>query len=212
MSHDRHAHDAASGARDEPPATQQVVSTQAATRMLLVVLCAWTFFLGLALFTQGVGLLSYGGGDDATERVLGAHLLILAPMYGLLAWRPVQYRLLAWTPWAGQLAIILPTLWDLAITGDRNFDDGTLIFIISAIFLGLLVYLRVSAHGPDWFLPGSNAELEDEDADLDDEDAPDEDSELEEDEENELDDEDDTGEEDDEPAPDAGRGRRYRRS
>ena len=191
---------------EDAPATQQVVSAQVALRMLLVVLSAWTFFLGLALFTQGVGLLSYGGGDDATERVLGAHLLILAPMYGLLAWRPAQYRLLAWTPWAGQLAIILPTLWDLAITGDRDFDDGTLIFVVSAIFLGLLVYLRVSAHGPDWFLPGSNTELDEDDDE--DEDAVDEADAAEDDGEDET----PADEEDDEPAPDPGRSRRYRRS
>jgi hypothetical protein len=148
------------------PEPQRVVSADAAMRLLLVVLSAWTFFLGLALFTQGVGLLSYGGADEGTQRILGAHLLMLAPMYALLAWRPAQYRLLAWTPYAGQLAVVLPTFWDLFITGDRHWDDGALIFVVSAVFLGLLVYMRLGAHPPSFFQPDA-PEDEDDDADLD---------------------------------------------
>ncbi len=144
-----------------PPIEQpRVVSADSTLRVLLAILAAWTFFAGLALFTQGVGLLSYGDADHATQRILGAHLLIMAPMYVLLAWRPVQYRLLGWTPYAGQLAIVLPTGWDL-VTGDREWGDGALIFVVSAVFLGLLVYMRFGAHAPAWFEP---APSEDEDA------------------------------------------------
>lgn len=199
------------GDADDAPMTQQVVSVRAATRMLLVILSAWTFFLGLALFTQGVGLLSYGSGNDATERVLGAHLLILAPMYALLAWRPVQYRLLAWTPWAGQLAIVLPTLWDLGITGDRDFEDGPIVLVVSLIFLGLLVYLRVSAHGPDWFMPGSKHELTD-DLDDDEYDEDDEDDASGDEPEDDADSDDGAGEDEDTPTSGGSRSRRYRRS
>ena len=71
-----------------------VISAYGAFRLLLFLLAVWTFFAGFSLFTQGVGALSFGGGA-AAERVLGGYLLILVPMYGLLAWRREQFRMLS---------------------------------------------------------------------------------------------------------------------
>jgi hypothetical protein len=82
-------------------------------------------------------------------------MLLLAPIYGLLAWRRNEYRLLVWVPYAAQLAIVVPSLWE--------FKFG-LVFVVSSIFLVLLVYLWVSSGSPtryiDW---DDDAEDEDED-------------------------------------------------
>src|SRR4051812_47357688 len=79
-----------------------VISAYGAFRLLLILLAVWTFFAGFSLFTQGVGALSFGGGA-AAERVVGAQLIVLAPVYGLIAWRREQFRMLIWLPYAGQL-------------------------------------------------------------------------------------------------------------
>jgi hypothetical protein len=147
-----------------------VISAYGAFRLLLVLLAVWTFFAGFSLLTQGVGALSFGGGA-AAERVLGGYLLILVPIYGLLAWRRDEYRLLIWVPYAAQVAIIVPTFYDLTISHQGHFGDSALILIVSLIFLALLVYLWWSSHPVHHFLGGEDEEDwdEDEEADADDE-------------------------------------------
>ncbi|MBF6598996.1 MAG: hypothetical protein IVW36_00620 [Dehalococcoidia bacterium] len=146
-----------------------VISAYGAFRLLLVLLAAWTFFAGFALLTQGFGALSFGGGA-AAERVLGGYMLILVPLYGLLAWRRSEYRMLLWVPYAAQIAIIVPTLYDLTISRRGRFADSALIFIVSLIFFTLLVYLWWSSHPLHHFLAG-----DDEDEDWDDEEGEEDD-------------------------------------
>ncbi len=155
-----------------------VISAYGAFRVLLVLLAAWNFFAGFSLLTQGVGALSFGGGP-AAERVVGAQMLVLVPVYGVLAWRRDDYRLLLWLPYAAQLAIIAPTLYDLTIGHNGRFQNSALIFIVSLIFLILLVYVWWSSHPLHHF--AGQTEGEDED----------------------WDDEEDAGGDEDEPAPDA---------
>lgn len=143
-----------------------VISAYGAFRVLMVLLAIWTFFAGFSLLTQGVGALSFGGGDGATERVVGGHMIMLVPIYALLAWRRDQYRLLIWMPYAAQLAIILPTFFDLVLSRDRDFGDAALILIVSIIFFVLLVYFWWSSHPADFFAIG-----EPEEAAIDDEHA-----------------------------------------
>jgi len=140
-----------------------VISAYGAFRVLLVLLAVWTFFAGFSLLTQGVGALSFGGGDSATERVVGAHLLVLVPMYALLAWRRDEFRLLLWLPYAAQLAIIVPTFLDVIVTRDRDFGDAALLLIVSLIFLVLLVYFWLSSHPLDFFSAAEPVQEEDED-------------------------------------------------
>jgi hypothetical protein len=147
-----------------------VISAYGAFRLLLVLLAVWTFFAGFSLLTQGVGALSFGGGA-AAERVLGGYLLILVPIYGLLAWRRDEYRLLIWVPYAAQVAIIVPTFYDLTISHQGHFGDSALILIVSLIFLALLVYLWWSSHPVHHFLGGEDEEDWDEEVEPDDEDA-----------------------------------------
>jgi hypothetical protein len=167
--------------------TVAVISAYGAFRVLLVLLAIWTFFAGFSLFTQGVGALSFGGHDRSAERIIGAQMIVLVPVYGLLAWRREQYRLLLWVPYAAQLAVILPTLWDLLITRDRDFEDGALMFIVSVIFLVLLIYFWRSSHPLDFFSADEEEEEEylEEDEELDGDEEPLDDDEEEWDEEEE---------------------------
>jgi hypothetical protein len=138
-----------------------VVSAYGAFRLLLILIAIWSFFAGFSLLTQGFAALSFGGQDEAAERVIGAHMIVLAPIYALIAWRRSEYRYFIWVPYAGQLAIILPALWEL-VFGDF---DGALLLVVSIIFLALLVYVWTSSHPLAFFQPD-----EEEDAEYDEED------------------------------------------
>jgi hypothetical protein len=147
------------GAAPAPTDAVTVVSAYGAFRLLLALLAVWSFFAGFSLLTGGLGQLGFGGDDNAAERVVGAHMLILAPVYGLLAWRRQEYRLLLWIPYAAQLAIILPGFWEL-LFGDF---DGALLLIVSIIFFALLVYVWMSSHPLGFFEPAPDDGI-DEDA------------------------------------------------
>lgn len=150
-----------------------VVSAYGAFRLLLILLATWTAFAGFAMLTQSVDALTLGASDSSTERVAGAYMLVLAPVFALLAWRRQQYRLFIWVPYAAQLAIILPLLWGI-LTGDGDAGDGILLLIISVIFLVLLVYLWLESHPLGWFEPDTVDEDEDDEEEEEEEEAYDE--------------------------------------
>jgi hypothetical protein len=127
-----------------------VVSAYGAFRLLLGLLAVWSFFAGFALLTQALGQLSFGGQEEAAERVIGAHMIMLAPVYGLIAWRRSDYRLLIWIPYAAQLAFIIPLSWELLSDGET---DGALLLVVSIIFLALLVYVWTSSRPLAFFQP-----------------------------------------------------------
>ena len=130
-----------------------VISAQSALRLLLVLLTMWTVLSGLALiFFQGGSGATIGGGlggDEGTaaQRLLGVHLLVLAPIYGLLAWDPRRFRLLLWVPYAAQGGVVAVTAFDI-LTLERDFVDGALPLIVAASFLGLLVYVWAVGRRP----------------------------------------------------------------
>lgn len=132
-------------AADSEPA-EAVISAQNALRLLLALLAIWSFFSGLALiFFQANADATIGGGLDggegtAAQRLLGVHILVLTPIYVLLAMDPTRYRLLLWVPYAAQGGVVAVTLFDIA-TGKRDFLDGALPLIVASIFLVLLVYV-----------------------------------------------------------------------
>jgi len=123
-------------ARDDAVA---VIGAYGAFRVLLILMALWSFFEGFALFFGRGGALTLGGTGDSgrvAEQIIGAHMLILVPVYGLLAWRQDRYRALMWIPYAAQLAMVLP----LGISLLRLQGVGVLLFVVSAVFLTLLVY------------------------------------------------------------------------
>jgi hypothetical protein len=82
---------------------ETVISTKLLTRILIALIAGWSLLAGLALvFFQGSGSSALGAGvsDVAGQRLLGAHLIVLAPVYGLLAWRSERYHGLIWLPFA----------------------------------------------------------------------------------------------------------------
>lgn len=126
-----------------PPPTVAVLSAVGALRLLLVLLAIWTAFSGLAMaiFQDiDVGILRGSGELESVQRVLGVHLLALAFVYFLLAWRPQQYRLLLWLPYGVQAGVVIAIGYDI-IADKRDLQDGALPLIIAAIFLVLLIYV-----------------------------------------------------------------------
>jgi hypothetical protein len=142
---------AASEARG--PTAKGVISAESAQRMVLVLLALWTLISALALtFFQSASDATIGGGlhggeGAAAQRLLGVHLLVLAPLYGLLAWEPRRFRLLLWVPYAAQAGVVIATIFDIA-SGDRSFADAALPLIVAIVFLALLLYVTFAGRYP----------------------------------------------------------------
>lgn len=128
-----------------PPVAPGTVNAQSALRLVLLLLTMWTLLSGLALtFFQGASGATIGGGleggqGEAAQRLLGVHLLVLAPVYGLIAWQPERYRLIGWLPYVTQGGVVLVTLFDI-VTGKRDIQGAALPFFVALIFLVLLIY------------------------------------------------------------------------
>ena len=129
------------------------INAQTLLRVLLVLLTIWTLFSGLALvFFQSAAGATIGGGLEggegkAAQRLLGVHLLVLAPIYGLLVWRPAQYYALRWVPYAAQGGVVVVTAFDI-LALDRDFLDGVLPLAVATTFLVLLVYVWYAGRTP----------------------------------------------------------------
>lgn len=136
--------------RLSPSVGPGTVNAESALRLVLLLLTMWTLLSGLALtFFQGASGATIGGGleggqGEAAQRLLGVHLLVLAPVYGLIAWQPERYRLIGWLPYVTQGGVVLVTLFDI-VTGKRDIQGAALPFFVALIFLVLLIYfLRAS--------------------------------------------------------------------
>jgi hypothetical protein len=118
-----------------------VVSVGAARRLVLILLAFWTAIWGFSLLlAANAGSLSAGIEEHAAQRLLGVHILILAPLYALLGWNPTKYRVFLWVPYASQAAIAVVTLFDL--------KDAVLPFVVAVIFLALLLFLWQAGRKP----------------------------------------------------------------
>lgn len=118
-----------------------VVSVASARRLVLLLLGFWTAIWGLSLlFSAEAGTLSAGIDQGSAQRLLGVHILILAPLYALLGWNPTKYRVFLWVPYASQAAVAGVTLF--------NIKDALLPFVVAAIFLALLVFLWQAGRKP----------------------------------------------------------------
>jgi hypothetical protein len=166
----------------QPPATRQeavaVISAYGAFRLLVILLAVWSFIEGFALFTGSFDALTLGGKDRTAEQIIGAQMMVLVPVYGLLVWQRDRYRLLIWVPYVAQLAIILPLTWAVL----RGHTDGILLLFVSLVFFILLFYFWYQSHPLEFFR--EEEELEEEpsaeegDADAQDDEPGGEDSAL----------------------------------
>jgi hypothetical protein len=127
-----------------PEATPEggaVVSVVTARRLVLFLLAFWTAIWGLSLlFAAKAGSLNAGIDQHAAQRLLGIHILILAPLYALLGWNPTKYRVFLWVPYATQAGITVVTLFDL--------KHAVLPFVVAVIFLALLLFLWQAGRRP----------------------------------------------------------------
>jgi len=118
-----------------------VVSVGAARRLVLILLAFWTAIWGFSLLLgANAGSLSAGIEEHAAQRLLGVHILILAPLYALLGWNPTKYRVFLWVPYVSQAAIAVVTLFDL--------KDAVLPCVVAVIFLALLLFLWQAGRKP----------------------------------------------------------------
>ena len=125
---------------------ETVISTKLLMRILIALIAAWSLLAGCALvFFQGSGSSALGAGvsDVAGQRLLGAQLIVLAPVYGLLAWRSERYHGLIWLPFASQLAVFFSVGYSILI-GDTDFGDGVIAVMVSAIFIGLMGFVWIT--------------------------------------------------------------------
>jgi hypothetical protein len=123
------------------PGGGAVVSVGAARRLVLILLAFWTAVWGISLLlAANAGSLSAGIEEHAAQRLLGVHVLVLAPLYALLGWNPTKYRVFLWVPYASQAGITVVTLF--------NLKDAVLPFVVAVIFLVLLVFLWQAGRKP----------------------------------------------------------------
>jgi hypothetical protein len=118
-----------------------VVSVGAARRLVLLLLAFWTAVWGFSLLlAANAGSLSAGIQEHPAQRLLGIHVLILAPVYALIGWNPSKYRIFLWVPYASQAGIAAVTLF--------NFKDAVIPFVVAVIFLALLLFLLQAGRKP----------------------------------------------------------------
>ena len=125
--------------QETPPG---MISADRALQVILILLTLWTVFSGVALlfFPDNAEATIGGGQGPAAQRLLGVHVLVLAVIYGLLAWNRDGYRTLLWIPYAVQTAVVVITVLNV-VTGDLDFLDGLLPLGVAATFLTLLVLI-----------------------------------------------------------------------
>ncbi len=125
-----------------PETPAGMINADRALQLLLILLTIWTAFSGLVLlfFPDSAEATIGGGQGEAAQRLLGVHVLVLAPIYGLLAWNRERYQVFLWIPFVVQTAVVVVTVLNI-VTGDLDFLDGLLPLTVSATFLTLLVFV-----------------------------------------------------------------------
>jgi hypothetical protein len=121
------------------------ISTKLLTRIIVGLIAAWSLVAGLALALfhgAASGALGAGVADPAGQRLVGAHMLLLVPVYALIAWRPERFQVLHWLPFAGQAAFCLTVSYCI-LSGVTGFSDGILPVAVSGIFIGLLAFIWI---------------------------------------------------------------------
>ena len=129
-----------------PSGADATVSTQLLTRVVVILVGVWDAVAGLMLIAfqgSGTGALGAGVEDTAGQRLLGAHLLVLVPLYVLIAVRPQKYIGLIWLPFAAQAVVVLVVGYNM-LKGDTEVGDGLLAFAVSIIFVALLGFLWIT--------------------------------------------------------------------
>jgi len=131
-------------ATSPPPET--TISTRILTRIIVLLIAVWSLIAGTVLVGfHGAtsGALGAGVTDEAGQRLLGAHLLVLVPAYLLIAWRLERHKSFLWLPLAAQLATAFAVGYSI-LTGETDFGDGILAAAVSGIIVVLLGFVWIS--------------------------------------------------------------------
>jgi hypothetical protein len=130
----------------EVEALDTQISTRILTRIIVSLIAAWSLVYGFVLLffhSASTGALGAGVEDTAGQRLVGAHMLLLVPVYILIAWHPERYPMLHWLPFGGQLAVFFAVGYSM-LSGTIGVSDGILPVAVSAIFLGLLAFIWIT--------------------------------------------------------------------
>jgi hypothetical protein len=134
------------GSETRPAQPEALVSTHLLLRITILLIAGWTAVAGLVLLAfQGAssGALGAGVTDENGKRLAGVHMLLLVPVYLLIAWRYHRYAGLLWLPFAGQLAVVLVVGYAMVI-GDTSFSNGILPVAVGLIFVSLFGFLWIT--------------------------------------------------------------------
>ena len=122
------------------------ISTRVLTRIIVGLIAAWSLVYGIVLaffHDASTGALGAGVEDVAGQRLVGAHMLLLVPVYMVIAWHPERYPMLHWLPFGGQLAVFFAVGYSM-LSGTIGVSDGILPVAVSSIFLGLLAFIWIT--------------------------------------------------------------------
>ncbi len=126
------------------PPRGDTISTHRIFQILLALLAAWTLVAGVLIGvvggTAGRILTGVEGNPPATH-LIGAHFLLIVPIYVLLIRDMARYRWLLWFPFAAQAAVLVPALVDL-FAGDRDFADAVVPILATSSFLAMAVAVQ----------------------------------------------------------------------
>jgi hypothetical protein len=125
---------------------ERAASTSLLVRVFVLAIAAWSVLAGLTLTLfhgSSASALGAGVADEAGQRLAGSQMLVLAPVYVLIALRPGRYGSLLWLPFAGQAAVFLAVGYSM-LSGDTDFGDGILAFGISGLLGGALAFIWIS--------------------------------------------------------------------
>ena len=128
------------------PPRDAAISTRILTRIIVLLIAGWSATAGTVLIGfhgTASGALGAGLTDDAAQRLLGAHLIVLVPAYLLLAWRPEHHGAFLWLPLGTQAATAAAVSYSI-LTGETDFGDGILAAAVSGIFVVLLGFVWIS--------------------------------------------------------------------
>ncbi len=122
-----------------------MLSAEGMLRVVLALLGVWTLYSGLTLtIWQGIDVATVAGDleNGPAARLVGVHLLVIWPVFWLLAWDLDRFRLLLWMPYAHQAGVFVVTAFDV-VRRRRDFTDAALPLVVTAFFLVLLGYIAL---------------------------------------------------------------------
>jgi hypothetical protein len=128
------------------PHSDTTISTRILMRIVVGLIAIWSLLAGLVLvFFHGSGSGALGAGvvDSSGQRLAGSQMLVLVPVYILIALKPDRYPMLPWLPFAGQSAVFFSVGYSI-LSGATDFGDGILPVAVSGIFLVLLGFIWIS--------------------------------------------------------------------